>query len=181
MKRIADQLREKNIAEYLIYMWQTEDLLRANHCDIDQISKNVIAPFGLDEKGKIELIQWYDNLIEMMKREGVTEKGHLQINKNTLIDLTDLHGRLLASTDFPYYHAAYYKALPYIVELRNKNGKTAEAELETCFEAMYGELLLRLQKKEITPQTAEAMKAISSFLSMLANLYWKDNHNEIEW
>ncbi len=35
MKRIADRLKEKNIAEYLIYMWQVEDLLRANNCDID--------------------------------------------------------------------------------------------------------------------------------------------------
>ena len=31
MNQIARQLKEKNIAEYLIYMWQEEDLIRANH------------------------------------------------------------------------------------------------------------------------------------------------------
>ena len=29
MNQIAQQLKEKNIAEYLIYMWQEEDLIRA--------------------------------------------------------------------------------------------------------------------------------------------------------
>ena len=28
MNQIAQQLKEKNIAEYLIYMWQEEDLIR---------------------------------------------------------------------------------------------------------------------------------------------------------
>lgn len=40
--KIAQQLKEKNIAEYLIYMWQVEDLLRANGCDIDRIRQNII-------------------------------------------------------------------------------------------------------------------------------------------
>ncbi|MBP6255797.1 MAG: DUF4924 family protein, partial [Bacteroides sp.] len=39
--KIAQQLKEKNIAEYLIYMWQVEDLLRANGCDIDRIRQNI--------------------------------------------------------------------------------------------------------------------------------------------
>ena len=47
---IAKQLRNKNIAEYLLYMWQTEDILRANHCDIDQLRKNVIAQFPASEQ-----------------------------------------------------------------------------------------------------------------------------------
>ena len=34
---IAKQLKEKNIAEYLLYMWQVEDLLRANELDLSLI------------------------------------------------------------------------------------------------------------------------------------------------
>ena len=34
MNQIAQQLKERNIAEYLIYMWQEEDLIRANHCPL---------------------------------------------------------------------------------------------------------------------------------------------------
>ena len=67
----------------------------------------------------------------MMRAEGVTEKGHLQINRNVIRNLTDLHADLLASTKYPFYNAAYFKALPFIVELRQKGGQEEEPELET--------------------------------------------------
>ena len=176
--KIAQTLKEKNIAEYLLYMWQVEDLIRANDCDPDKLKANVIAQFPVEDRPALE--EWYGNLVEMMRAEGVKERGHLQINRNVLQELTELHARLLASTRYPFYNAAYFKALPFIVELRQKNGHKDEPELETCFEALYGVLLLRLQKKEITPATETALKAISSFLSMLANYYARDRKGELD-
>ena len=176
--RIAQALKEKNIAEYLIYMWQVEDLIRANGCDIDKVEANVINRFPEDERPALE--KWYGNLCDRMRAEGVTEKGHLQINCNVILNLTELHGALLASTKYPFYNAAYFKALPFIVELRQRNGHKDEPELETCFEALYGVLLLRLQKKEVSPGTAKAMEAVSGFLSMLANYYEKDRKGELK-
>lgn len=176
--KTAQQLKEKNIAEYLIYMWQVEDLIRANGCELDNVRENIISRYPEEERPELE--EWYGNLIEMMRAEGVKEKGHLQINRNVIINLTELHGELLASPKYPYYSAAYFKALPFIVELRQKSGKKEEPELETCFEALYGVLLLRLQKKEITPGTAKAIEAISSFISLLANYYEKEKRGELE-
>lgn len=176
--KIAQALKEKNIAEYLLYMWQVEDLIRANDCDPDKLKANVIAQFPAEDRPALE--EWYGNLVEMMRAEGVKERGHLQINRNVLQELTELHARLLASTRYPFYNAAYFKALPFIVELRQKNGHKDEPELETCFEALYGVLLLRLQKKEITPATETALKAISSFLSMLANYYARDRKGKLD-
>ena len=163
--KIAQQLKEKNIAEYLIYMWQIEDLIRANDCDVDRIE---------------ELTECYANLASKMREEGVREKGHLQINRNVIINLTELHAALLASPKFPFYSSAYFKALPFIVELRNKNGQKEEPVLETCFEALYGMMLVRLHKKPVSPETTKAMEAISSFLSMLANYYDKDRKGELK-
>ncbi len=176
--KIAQQLKEKNIAEYLIYMWQVEDLMRANGCDIDRIRQTLISQYPEAERPALE--EWYANLCDMMRAEGVTEQGHLQINRNVILNLTELHGALLASTKYPFYNAAYFKALPFIVELRQKNGHKDEPELETCFEALYGVLLLRLQKKEISPGTAKAVEIIGSFLSMLANYYDKDRKGELK-
>ena len=176
--KISQQLKEKNIAEYLIYMWQVEDLLRANKCDIDLLRSNIISRYPAEEHAALE--EWYGNLADMMRAEGVTEKGHLQINRNVIRNLTDLHADLLASTKYPFYNAAYFKALPFIVELRQKGGQEEEPELETCFEALYGILLLRLQKKEISQGTAKAVEAISSFLSLLANYYDKDKKGALK-
>ena len=171
MNQIAQQLKERNVAEYLIYMWQEEDLIRANHCEPEELETNVIVRYPEDQRAAMR--EWYGNLITMMSEEGVREKGHLQINNNVILNLTELHNALSSSPKFPFYSAAYFKALPFIVELRTKNGKKEEPELETCFEALYGVLLLRLQKKPISEGTAKAIEAISSFLSMLANYYDK--------
>lgn len=179
--KIAQQLKEKNIAEYLIYMWQVEDMIRANGCDIEKIKKNIIDAYPLTEEQKAELTQWYADLIEMMRREGVMEKGHLQINQNIITWLTDLHLQLMRSPKFPYYNSAYYKALPYIVELRAKGANKEEPELETCFEALYGILLLKLQKKEISEETKKAQEAISGLLAMLSNYYIEDKKGELEF
>ena len=94
--------------------------------------------------------------------------------------MTELHNALLASPKFPFYNAAYFKALPYIVELRSKNGQKEEPELETCFEVLYGVMLLRLQKKEVSAETTKAIEAISGFLSLLANYYDKDKKGELK-
>ena len=86
MNQIAQKLKEKNIAEYLIYMWQEEDLIRANHCEMEEMEANVIARYPEDQRPAMR--EWYGNLITMMSEEGVREKGHLQINKNIIINLT---------------------------------------------------------------------------------------------
>ena len=94
---IAKQKRKENIAEYLLYMWQVEDLIRANHFDIDSIRRTVISQYDQPDEVKEEIARWYEELIEMMRSEGVMEKGHIQLNKNVIITLTDLHPRLLKS------------------------------------------------------------------------------------
>ena len=177
---ISQQLKQQNIAEYLLYMWQIEDLIRANNFDMTKIRETVIEPYPITPEQKQALAQWYEDLINMMHDEGVMEKGHLQINKNVIVWLTDLHLRLLRSPKFPYYSAAYYKALPFIVELRTKNTDKDMPELETCFEAMYGVMLLRLQKKEVTEATQKALKVIGDLLAMLAGYYTKDKQGELE-
>ncbi|MDR0893263.1 MAG: DUF4924 family protein [Mediterranea sp.] len=179
MNPIAQQLKEKNIAEYLIYMWQEEDLIRANHCQMEEIDANVIALYPEEQRPAMR--EWYGNLLTMMNEEHVRDSGHLQINRNVIVKLTDLHAALSASPRYPFYAAAYFKALPFIVELRAKNGRKDEPELDTCFEALYGLLLLRLQKKPVSEGTVKAMEAISSFLSMLANYYEKDQKGELKW
>ena len=177
---ISQQLKQKNIAEYLLYMWQIEDLIRANGFDMERIRKTVIDPYPLSDEQKTEMARWYEDLIQMMHDEGVMEKGHLQINRNIIIWLTDLHLRLLRSPKFPYYSAAYYTALPFIVELRAKGADREEPELETCFEAMYGILLLKLQKKEVSEATRKAIKTIGDLLARLAGSYIKEKEGVLD-
>ena len=177
---ISQQLKQQNIAEYLLYMWQVEDLIRANGFDMNKIKTTIVDPYPVSDEQKKALAQWYEDLINMMHDEGVMEKGHVQINKNIIVWLTDLHLRLLQSPKFPYYSAAYYKALPFIVELRSKGADKDVPELETCFDAMYGVWMLKLQKKEVSEGTQKAMKVIGDLLAILAGYYIKDKQGDLE-
>lgn len=176
----ASKKKRENIAEYLLYMWQIEDLIRANSLDIDKIQSSIIDKYSdLSEDQKKEMREWYESLIDMMHREDVTKSGHLQLNRNTIIALEDLHRRLLADTKFASYSAQFYHTLPLIVELRAKAGENKAGEIETCFNALYGLLLLRLQGKEISEETLQASKQISKFLALLSHYYKLDYNNEL--
>ena len=139
---IANELRKTNIAEYLLYMWQMEDTVRAFDCSLQR---------------------------------------HLQINKVTMQMLIELHSQLLQSSKFPFYNTAYYKVLPFIVELRNRGANKEENEIETCFNSLYGVMLLRLQKKNISPDTAHAVKEITTFIGMLSDYYKKDKEEGLKF
>lgn len=176
---IASQKRHTNVAEYLLYMWQVEDMIRANDLDIDKIRTNIIDRFNPTPQQAKEMEQWYESLIDMMKREGVTQSGQLQINKGVLTDMVRLHQALLADPEFPEYSAEFYRTLPYIVELRSKAGDKQVGEIETCLTALYGMLMLRLQKKEASPQTKEAIAQISRFIALLTKDYHLDEQDKL--
>jgi len=178
--KIAKQLKDTNVAEYLLYMWQLEDSLRAYDCDADRLRDEYVSRFDYSEEDRRKEAQWLSDLCRMMREEGKQEHGHLQINQGTLSLLTDLHLQLLQSPKHPFYSAAYYKALPFIVEVRSRSGHTDAPELENCFEVLYGTMLLRLQKKEISKETQEAVTKISHLLALLADAWRKERAGELE-
>ncbi|MDR0698606.1 MAG: DUF4924 family protein [Tannerella sp.] len=165
---IAQQKRKENIVEYLIYMWQVEDLIRACHLNADEIETLLVAQYDQPEEVKREIRQWYQELIDMMRIEGVTKKGHIQINKNVVTELTGLHLRLLKSPQETVYGSLYYKTLPAIVQLRSRSGGEEISEIETCLTAIYGYLTLKMQQKEISAETMEGIKQISHLLAFLS-------------
>ena len=94
--------------------------------------------------------------------------------------LTDLHLRLLKSPKVPFYTAAYYKVLPYIVEFRNKSNGQAKCEIENCFDALYMVWMMRLQKRDINAETLNATAEISKFVSMLSLYYKEDEEGKLD-
>ena len=177
---VARQLKEKNIAEYLLYMWQVEDIIRAHGVDMERLGREYLVRFDLPDDRRAEMEEWYAALVNMMREEGVAEKGHVQVNRNIIILLTDLHRQLLASPKHPFYHAAYHKALPHIVALRGKGASRVEPELENCFEALYGLMILKLGGKPVGEDTTRAMADITRLLAMLSDYYRQDKDGTLK-
>ena len=172
---VAQQKRKENIAEYLLYMWQVEDLLRACDLDDEKIEQLLVARFASLTEDVTPIRQWYLELRDMMLTEGKRQSGHLQINENVVANLSELHQRLLKEGNDAIYTSCFYSTLPYIVELRGREGEQKVGELETCFTALYGLMILRMQQREVSEQTRAAMQQISKFIALLADKYnaWK--------
>ena len=166
---IADKLRRTDISAYLLFMWNIEDVVRVYNLDFDRIDAEYIAKFPEEERDATR--DWMENIVKMMQLENVRRHGHLQINKNVLIRLNDLHRELLKSPKFPEYGAEFYRTLPYIVELRAKAGDNPADEIETCFNALYGTMLLRMQGKEVSEGTNQAVQQITKFINMLSRFF----------
>lgn len=177
---IAQQKRKENIAEYILYLWQIEDLIRAYSLNIENVVANVISRTGYSEDEKKQLVEWYESLVEMMRQEGVEQKGHLQMIKNTLSDVVELHYALLKTPKYPEYSALFYQVLPTIGILRQRQQNPDIDDVEVCFVFLYGVLLLRLQKKELSSDTEMAVKQIGKFLSMLSQKYKLYQQDELE-
>ena len=74
---IAKEKLNTNIAEYILYMWQIEDIIRANDFKLDLIEKRIIDHHDSSNDIKQEVKSWYKGLIDTMITEKVQEKGHI--------------------------------------------------------------------------------------------------------
>lgn len=177
---IAQKLKKENICEYLLYMWQVEDLIRAFKLNLDVINERIIAPYPLEDAERKTLYEWYESLIEMMRLENVQKGGHLQLNKNNIIELDELHALIIRSGKDPGYNAKFYHVLPFLSQLRNQQDNKQISDIELCFNFQYGIMLLRMKKAEITPETLQAQTEISKFMVLLARNYQLYKEGELD-
>ena len=145
--------KKDNIAEYILYLWQMEDYLRA-------FPENADATPELHE------------LNEMMHREGIIDGGHLALANNAMTELIDLHATLL--NEDAMYRAAIIRLQPSLNLLKAKTDRPTMSDIETCLVLLYQIMLLRLQKKEISPETASVQQQATQVLTFLSRTYHDD-------
>ena len=142
--------KRDNIAEYILYLWQIEDYLRA-------FPQNADATPELKE------------LNEMMHREGIVEGGHLALANNALSELEQLHAELL--NEDAMYRAAVIRLTPQLNLLKAKTDRPTMSDIEACLILLYQIMLLRLQKKEISTETASVQQQATKVLQFLSRTY----------
>lgn len=143
--------KKDNIAEYILYLWQMEDYLRA-------FPQNAEATPELHE------------LNEMMHREGIMEGGHLALANNALNELIDLHAQLL--DEDAMYRAAVIRLQPSLNVLKAKTDCPTMPDIEACLVLLYQIMLLRLQKRPISPETASVQQQATEVLKFLSGAYY---------
>ena len=143
-------LKKNNIAEYILYLWQIEDYLRA---------------FPQQAEANQEL----HDLSNMMHQENIMDKGHLQLAQNALSELEDLHNDLLDQE--ATYRAAMIRLTPALNLLKAKTDRPTMSDVEACLILLYKIMLLKLQKTPISSETEQVQKQATQVLQYLSKTY----------
>jgi len=171
---ISREKRRTNIVEYLLYMYQIEDIIRSFKFDIAQIDANVVQRFDQPTAVKLEIKLWYADLIEKMQRQQIQRSGHLKELKGEIVKLQEVHDQLLTAYQDKKYIDLYETARPSLKELAVKSvGQDLINQVDVAIHGVYGFLVLRLKQKEIGEQTQIAITHITSFLAHLASQFHK--------
>lgn len=165
---IALQKKQENITEYILYMWQIEDLIRACKFDMELINENIISRFDVEPPIREKIEEWYENIVNEMLVRGLQKTGHLDEVYEILNELTHLHITLTNVLQNKEYQDLVTAAAPSIRDIQRKAPRTY-SDVEACLNGLYGVLLLRLQNKEISEDT---LQAVNNFNTMLAKLAW---------
>jgi Domain of unknown function (DUF4924) len=178
---IAERTKENNIAEHLIYMFQIEDLIRANKLDLDSIIHTLIEPQVSDESLLQKYKEWYSKLIKQMKLEGIQKKGHLSDLNEILMELLMLHNTLLNILNDKDYKERFEKALPALKDFQAKSNSSDINIVEVGFNALYSKMILKLKGQKFTDPTKEAFDQISQLLGYQAIFYKKMKNGELNF
>lgn len=177
---IAQQKKKENIIEYVLYMWQVEDLIRANKLDMSLIDKHIIPGYQQSGDTLLEIRDWWENLAEMMRIENKATNGHLQVNINTVNDINRLHNLLLKSPNEVAYQHLYNSMAATIQEFDNKSGNKLENDIEICLTAIYSSFLMKLKNQSISEQTSSAIQNFSKLLALLAKKYKDEQEGKLD-
>ncbi len=176
---IAKQKRKENIAEYILYFYQIEDLIRAFQFDPNLIQEKLVANYQSDEKTSAEISNWYNNLVAMMEKESIQQKGHLQFLTNLTSNLNEFHMKLMQTEVEKIYVQNFKSVSGILAELKQKNS-SAKNDIQLGLDTIYGFLLLKMKKAEISAETVTAVKQLSQWLGILSKLYKSFEEGELD-
>jgi hypothetical protein len=168
---IAQQKQKENIAEYVLYMYQIEDVIRAYNFDFDVLMENYVKPHIPNMSFYASYKKWYTDLIQDMQDQGLHKTGHLLELKDIMVEISYLHNTLLTLKDEHKYKGVFERANPLIEEFKEKSNLQDKNQVEIAFHAMYMKLLMRLQKKEISAETEDAFDSMRVMLAYLSKAY----------
>ncbi|WP_418982256.1 DUF4924 family protein [Alistipes sp.] len=171
---IARNKRRENVAEYILYLWQLEDLLRALQFSPEAVYTTLVAPRKeLSEEQKSAFLMWYMDLANLLHEEGKDEKGHLEHTLHLIADLHNLHLQLLKLPAGEHYRQTYARLEAELPHLRAVLGNPGMSDTELCFRALYAAMLYRIKGEGDKSAVTDTLEVISPVIAELADLYRK--------
>ena len=179
---IAQSKRKENIAEYILYLWQLEDLLRALQFSPEAVYSQLVQKNEhLDEARKQALFFWYMDIVNLLREEGKEQNGHLDHTLHLIGDLNNLHLQLLELPVGKEYRQLYAALAPEIPGLKKRLGKPDMSDVELFFRALYAVMLYRIKgDKTKEGYIRDVIDLISPVVAALADMFRKVEQGEID-
>lgn len=177
---ISRAKRKSNIIEYLLYMYQVEDIIRSFQFNLTTIDTTIVQKYDQTEEVKQEIKMWYAALIDKMRMQRIERSGHLGELKELVIELQNLHDSLLTTYYDKAYIDLYDGAQSYLKELTVKTvGQNLVNQIDVALHGVYGLFVMRLKQQEVGEETEQAMQKITAFLAYLAHQFHKMESGEL--
>lgn len=151
--------KRENIAEYILYLWQLEDYLRA---------------FPEMAEGNEELT----DILRMMHADDVMDGGHIQLAQIALKELEMLSDDILNQE--ATFRAAMIRITPSLNLLKACTDRPTMSNIEACLVLLYQIMMLRLQQRPISAETQEVQQQATGILQYLSKTYYKQADLEAE-
>ncbi len=180
---IARRLRRDNIAEYILYLWQLEDLFRSLQFSPEAIYTKFVAPRSdLAPAEQQALHSWYVEYCELLDKEGKRAAGHSEHTLHLISDLEDMHRRLLTLPVGARYRTLFTALEEVLPDLRSVAGESASqmGDIELCFRALYGAVLYRLKGQSGRGAVEDTLAYISPAIAELVKVYGQSERGEID-
>ncbi len=158
LTKMTMKSKHDNIAEYVLYLWQMEDVVRA---------------FGDDEAMRRN--KFLSELQDMMRTEGVYAEGHTQIALVAQQEMEEWHERLLQED--ARYRGAMLQILPSLTLLKARSDNPTQTDISMMLVFLYEVMMLRLQKKPISEPTLALQQQVSRQLAYLSAKYRNDDNS----
>lgn len=169
LNKIATDKLQKNVAEFIIYIYQMEDLCRVYEFNIEEIEKYVIHHFPLNDEEKKDMKKWFAWLINEMKEQDIEANGHISQVQDHVNEMLELKFSLL--TEDEEFIELYNAARPHIREIIQDSNQTVPNDIQACLNGIYGLLLARMNGREVPEELTGPINTFGSVLSYLSYKY----------
>jgi hypothetical protein len=176
---VAKKKRKENIVEYILYMFQVQDTIRAFGFNKSHIEEKLLPGYNLPQEDLEQVKSWYFGLVDQLKEEDKRTNGVLQFVQNILDEVNEFHLWLLNSEKYTGYLNSFKNIKPYINEFNSKAKINLNHDIELAINLVYSFVLMKMRKDEVSKETENAVKEVSLFLNKLSQYFVEYENGKI--
>ena len=166
----AEVKKRENIAEYIVHMYQTEDLLMSFDFNLNDIHEYVIKHMSQEPEEIKALLLWYADIIDQMQQENLPDKGRRLASTQRYVQrLSRIHAEQLAQSE--EYQQIFGEAKNEIQQQIDLSEGQVADPVQVCLNAVYGKLVINLNGKSLPAEHEKMVERLGKVLAHLSQEY----------